>query len=107
MSSASTNSTHTTSSAVQFALEDVLVMLCEREAEAEICSALLGEAEANMSLNSAPARRSAKALLSTLHGRVADAELEGLYLRSTLLDLAMRGKALWITECLHGRRTNG
>lgn len=103
----SIKSTRTAPSAVQFALEDVLVMLCEREAEAEVCSVLLGEAEANISLNSAPAMGSVKALLSSLHGRVADAELEGLYLRSTLLDLTMRGKALWITECLLGRRTNG
>ncbi len=103
----STKRTRTIPPAVQFALDDVLVMLCEREAAAEVYSTLLSEVEANMSLDSTPAIRSSTALLSTLHGRLADAELEGLYLRSALLDLAMRGKALWITDCLLERRPNG
>lgn len=96
------------SPAIQFAADDVLVMLCEREAAAQVYSAMFAEATAALQVPAATAGTgSVKNLLGVIHSRRADAELEAMYLRHTLLDLARRDKGLWISECLLRHRDDG
>jgi hypothetical protein len=99
---------HANSPAIQFAADDVLVMLCEREAAAQVYSAMFAEATAAVQVLAATVgSRSVKNLVGVIHSRTADAELESMYLRHTLLDLARRDEGLWISKCLFGHRDDG
>lgn len=81
--------------ATGFALDDVVVLLCERVATAEVFGQLLDDALS--AANDVPARLAlpqAYELLKLLHTRQSDAALEAMRLRHTALELSHRLEAL-------------
>lgn len=94
----------TRASAIQFSIEDILLMHCESEAAAQVYSTLLDEAQYAAAHDSPEALRSYRTLMTALHSKLSDAELEALYTCSAVLDLTMRGNDLWISQCLLGRQ---